>query len=87
MAASLMASQREAGSLVIVTKSAVMNTLVTPSIPRSAMPNGSSVGLAAEKVVGPPTAVPTVNLSAFGLGVESIRIGITVKLSWPRGPR
>ena len=55
-----------------VTKSAVMNTLVTSWIARSAAAVGSSVSRPATKVAGPPTSPPTVNLRALGFGVLEI---------------
>ncbi len=52
-------------------KSAVMKMLVTPSSSRMADAIGLSVGWPATKVAGPPTEVPTENLTALGLGVGS----------------
>ena len=76
-----MASQSASGSLLIVTKSAVMNTLATPGRPSSAEPSGSSVGWLGTNVVGPPTSTPTVNLAAFGFGVELTVTGIGTSLA------
>lgn len=59
-----------------VTKSAVMNTLTTPSISRISAAVGSSTWPLALKVAGPPTGSPTVNFMAFGLGVGSGETGI-----------
>lgn len=75
-AAGTISFQSASGVLEMVTKSAVMNTLVTPSSASKAEPSGSSVGRAAVNVAGPPTGLPTVSLTAFGLGVDSGVIGI-----------
>ncbi len=64
-----MSSQAASGSLDSVTKSAVMNTLVTPSSSSSWAAVTSSASVPATKVDGPPTGTPTVNLRALGLGV------------------
>lgn len=67
-----MSSHEESGVLEIVTKSAVMNKLVTPSSASKGPANGSSSCCPATKVFGPSTGWPTVNFKAFGLGVGSI---------------
>lgn len=76
-----MDSQPASGSLLIVTKSAVRNTLATPGRASSAAPSGSSVGWLGTKVFGPPTSAPTVNFTAFGLGVELTVTGIDTSLA------
>ena len=77
----MMDSQAASGSLLIVTKSAVKNTLATPGRPSSATPSGSSVGWLGTYVVGPPTWTPTVNFTAFGFGVELTVTGIDTSLA------
>lgn len=72
-----MSSQLASGSLVTVTKSAVMKTLATPSIPSRPLPIGSSVSWPALKVAGPPTGRPTENFIAFGFGVGSAVTGMS----------
>lgn len=65
-------SHDESGVLEIVTKSAVMNRLVTPSNASSGPAKGSSSSWPVTKVLGPSTGRPTVNFRALGLGVGSI---------------
>jgi len=72
------ASHDVSGVLDRVTKSAVMNTLVTPSIATSAAAVGSSTSRPATNVAGPPTSTPTVNLRALGLGVLEICTAISI---------
>lgn len=60
----------------MVTKSAVMNRLVTPSNASSGPANGSLSSLPGTKVFGPSTGWPTVNFSALGFGVGSIVTGM-----------
>ena len=62
-------SQKASGVLEIVTKSADMNTLVTPGISRRGEATGSSVSCPAAKLRGESNSDPTVNLRALGLGV------------------
>lgn len=81
MAGSMIGSQPASGNLFSVTKSAVKNTLATPGSPSRAAPRGSSVGWLGTKVVGPPTETPTVNFTAFGLGVELTVTGIGTSLA------
>jgi len=69
VASGAIVSHDAAGVLDSVTKSAVMKMLVTPSSARSADAMGSSDGFPATNVAGPPTSMPTVNLSALGFGV------------------
>lgn len=76
MASGAIASHDASGTLDSVTKSFVMNTLVTPSMAIRAAPIGSSVSLPATTVVGPPTSTPTENFRAFGFGVLEISIPI-----------
>lgn len=76
----MIGSQPASGNLFKVTKSALKKTLVTPGNPSSAWPSGSSVGWPGMYVVGPPTATPTVNFTAFGLGVELTVTGIGTSL-------
>ncbi len=80
MAASTIESQAASGNLLIVTKSAVRNTLATPGSASRAVPSGSSVGWEGTNVVGPPTGTPTVNFTAFGLGVELTVTGMRTSL-------
>lgn len=61
---------------MIVTKSAVMNRLATPSMDNSSVATSLSVGLPATNVAGPPTGFPTGNFIAFGLGVGVAVIAI-----------
>lgn len=60
----------------MVTKSAVMKRLVTPSKANSGPANGSSSSLPATNVFGPSTGRPTVNFSALGFGVGSMETGM-----------
>lgn len=64
-----MVSQSPSGYLVTVTKSAVMNTLATPSISNRSAATGSSAADPATNVLGSPTLTPTVNFIACGFGV------------------
>jgi len=66
-----MPDQSASGCLDTVTKSAVRKTLMTPSRVNKAWARTLSVGLPATNVAGPPTGLPTVNLTALGLGVPS----------------
>jgi hypothetical protein len=59
---------------VIVTKSADMNTLVTPSMASSDPANESSVAIPAAKLFGASNWAPTENLRALGFGVG---LGVT----------
>lgn len=85
MAAGAIDSHEASGVFVNVMKSAVMNTDVTPSMPNSAAAVGSSTSPDAENVFGPPTSTPTVNFSAFGLGVLLIWTGTATPSSAPKG--
>ena len=76
-------SQLASGNLFNVTKSAVINTLATPGRLSNAWPSGSSGGWLGTYVVGPPTSTPTVNFTAFGLGVELTVIDIDTSLAIP----
>lgn len=69
-----MSDQSASGRLDTVTKSAVRKTLVTPSSAINSWAITLSVGLSGVKVAGPPTGLPTENLTAFGLGVPSTDI-------------
>jgi len=60
----------------MVTKSAVMNKLATPSISRSLLATGLSAAEPLTYVVGGPTGSPTANFMAFGLGVGDCCMGI-----------
>lgn len=60
----------------MVTKSAVMKMLVTPSRASNERANDSSGSLPATCVVGPPTGFPTVNFMAFGLGDGATKTGM-----------
>ncbi len=71
-----MVSHELPGALVIVTKSAVMNMLATPSISNSSLTKASSVSAPRTKVDGPPTGTPTANFIAFGFGVGAGCTGI-----------
>lgn len=64
------ASQSIESSPETVTKSAVMNTLVTPSRPRISPISGGAPSPEV-CVAGPPTGAPTVNFIARGFGVGS----------------
>ncbi len=75
-AASAIVSHDTSSRLESVTKSAVMNTLVTPSSATSSAAMGSSMSAPATKVCGGPTSVPTENFNAFGFGVFWIVTGI-----------
>ena len=61
----------------MVTKSAVKNTLATPSRASNCDAHASSASTPCTRVPGPPTATPTVNLVAFGFGVGSTRTAMT----------
>lgn len=76
MASGVIASQEASGVLDIVTKSAVKKMLATPPRARSSVAHASSASAPFTTVPGPPTGTPTVNLTAFGLGVGSTRIAI-----------
>ena len=80
----MMSSQAASGSLLMVTKSAVKNTLATPGSPSRNDPSGSSVGWLGTNVVGPPTGTPTVNFTAFGFGVELTVIDMQTSLATSR---
>ena len=69
-------SHEASGVLEMVTKSAVMKKLVTPSTARSRVASGSSVDAPATKVLGPPTGTPTENFIALGLGVGPADTGM-----------
>ena len=69
MANGAISSQKASGDFEIVTKSADMNTLVTPSRARSGAAMGSSVSWPAAKLRGASKSAPTVNFKALGLGV------------------
>lgn len=73
VAAGAISSQNASGDLEMVTKSADMKTLVTPSNASSGAAMGSSVSWPAAKLFGASKSAPTVNFKAFGLGV-----GVTV---------
>ena len=69
------ASQSTSGVPETVTKSAVRNTLRTPSSARI----GATLGSASSAfvyVTGPPTALPTMNFIAAGFGVRSTVTGM-----------
>ena len=84
MATGTITSHDVSGVLDRVTKSAVMNTLVTPSIATKAAAVGSSISCPATNVAGPPTSTPTENLSAFGLGVfETCTAMMSIEASAP----
>lgn len=63
----------------MVTKSAVKNTLATPSSSNKEVRNSSSVSAPFTYVPGPPTGSPTENLRAFGFGVGSTVTGIAAR--------
>ncbi len=69
-----MSDQSASDRLDTVTKSAVRKTLVTPSRATNCWAITLSVGLSGVNVDGPPTGLPTVNLTAFGFGVPSTEI-------------
>jgi len=60
----------------MVTKSAVKNTLATPSSASSSVRYVSFGDEPLTYVPGPPTGWPTENFIAFGLGVGSTRTAI-----------
>lgn len=60
----------------MVTKSAVMNKLVTPSISSSSFATGLSPAEPLTYVVGGPTGSPTANFMALGFGVGDCCTGI-----------
>ena len=63
----------------MVTKSAVKNTLATPSSASRSPRYFFSGDDPLTCVPGPPTGRPTVNLIAFGLGVFSTRTAIETR--------
>lgn len=63
----------------MVTKSAVKNTLATPSRPRRSARKASSGAEPLTKVPGPPTGWPTANFMALGFGVCSTRTVIEMR--------
>lgn len=63
--------QSESGVFETVTKSAVRKMLVTPGRSSNSFATSLSVACPATKVAGPPTDLPTENLTALGLGVDS----------------
>ena len=63
----------------MVTKSAVMKMLPTPSSDRSCLATSLSVSCPFTNVAGPPTGRPTGNFIAFGFGVGVGSIGIAVE--------
>lgn len=63
----------------MVTKSAVMNMLETPSTWNRALASGSSLSTPLTNVSGPPTDSPTENFMALGFGVGAGRTGIGVE--------
>lgn len=63
----------------MVTKSAVKNTLATPSSSSSCARNSSSGFEPLTTVPGPPTGSPTENLRALGFGVGSTVTGIAAR--------
>ena len=71
MALPMISDQSASSVFEMVTKSAVKNTLVTPGRAKSSDAISLSVGWDVTNVAGPPTGLPTVNLTAFGLGVGS----------------
>lgn len=81
MASGVIESQEASGVLEIVTKSAVKKTLATPSRVRISDAHFSWGSAPCTRVPGPPTATPTENLVAFGLGVGSTRTAITTERS------
>ena len=60
----------------MVTKSAVMKMLVTPSNASNERANDSAGSLPTTCVVGPPTGFPTVNFIAFGFGEGATETGM-----------
>lgn len=85
MAAGTIDSHDASADFVKVTKSAVMNTEVTPSMSNNAAASGSSTFPDPGKVLGPPTSTPTVNFNALGLGVLLIWTGTATPSSAPKG--
>ena len=76
----MISSQKAEGALETVTKSAVMNTLVTPGRASRAAAAGWSAGRPATKLSGVSKCPPTVNLRALGLGVGSPWIAMSLPL-------
>lgn len=61
---------------MIVTKSAVMNKLVTPTSCSNSLATELSLCFPLTYVVGAPTGSPTVNFMAFGFGVGDCCTGM-----------
>lgn len=60
----------------MVTKSAVRNTLITPSRVNSGPTNSSGASAPLMYVPGPPTGTPVLNFIALGFGVGATVIAI-----------